>query len=389
MIPEGWRPYKLGDVCSDISYGYTESASLDQIGPKFLRITDIQNYFTDWNNVPYCPISNGNHAKYKLERGDIVIARTGATTGVTTVFKDESIDAVFASYLIRYRINKRLADPFYIGYILKSTFWKSHLNSIIGGSAQPGANAKQFAAFDFLLPTLSEQSRIASVLSSLDNKIELNLQLNKTLEAIAQAIFREWFVDFRFPGFEGELVDGLPKGWRILDLGDVSTLVAGGDKPINYSIQSNEQYKIPVYSNGITNEGLQGYTDKPRINEESVTVSARGTIGYVCLRLQPYVPIVRLIAVIPNQNFLSSKYLFLWLRNQKISGTGTTQQQLTVPDFKRTKVLIPKVEIINEFTLIMNSISQKLNSNISEIETLTQLRDSLLPKLMTGKIKVA
>ncbi len=176
---KGWRTYKLAELCEDISYGYTESATQENIGPKFLRITDIQNYFINWSTVPYCPITKENHVRYKLEVGDIVIARTGATTGVTSIFKDSNVDAVYASYLIRYKINKKVADPFYIGHLLKSQLWQSHVGSIIGGSAQPGANAKQFGAFEFQLPELKTQSQITSILSSLDNKIELNLQMNK------------------------------------------------------------------------------------------------------------------------------------------------------------------------------------------------------------------
>lgn len=165
-----WKTYKLGEICSDISYGYTESASLETVGPKFLRITDIQYDFISWDKVPYCPITKENHKKYKLEIGDIVIARTGASTGATAIFKDEGIDAVFASYLIRYKIDKEIAYPFYIGQLLKSALWGSYVASIIGGSAQPGANAKQFADFEFPLPDFATQTQIAQILTSLDEK---------------------------------------------------------------------------------------------------------------------------------------------------------------------------------------------------------------------------
>ncbi len=97
------KTYKLGKICSDIAYCYTESATQEKVGPKFLRITDIQYNFINWNNLPYCPISKENHKKYKLESGNIVIASTGTSIGATSIFKDENINAVFASYLIRYK----------------------------------------------------------------------------------------------------------------------------------------------------------------------------------------------------------------------------------------------------------------------------------------------
>ncbi len=126
-----------------------------------------------------------------------------------------------------------MAEPFYMGHVLKSTLWKSHVNSIIGGSAQPGANAKQFAAFSFPLPDWLTQSQIASILSSLDDKIELNLLMNQTLETMAQTIFKEWFVNFNFPVFDGELVDGLPKGWSYKMIKEVGRVVTGNTPSIN------------------------------------------------------------------------------------------------------------------------------------------------------------
>lgn len=229
-----WKIYKLGEICKNIAYGYTESASSDIVGPKFLRITDIQYDFISWDKVPYCPINVENHKKYKLEIGDIVIARTGASTGATAIFKNNEIDAVFASYLIRYKIDKEIANPFYIGHLLKSTLWRSYVSSIIGGSAQPGANAKQFADFEFSLPDLATQTQIAQILTSLDDKIELNLQMNQTLEAMAQALFKEWFVDFNFPNFDGELENGLPKGWRMGSLSEIMYVQNG------YAFKSND-----------------------------------------------------------------------------------------------------------------------------------------------------
>ena len=112
-MPQNWKTYKLGEISTTITYGYTESASLEEIGPKFLRITDIQNSFISWNNVPYCPISNKDFEKYKLEIGDILIARTGNSTGENAIIKDE-INAVYASYLISYQIDKNKADPTFV-----------------------------------------------------------------------------------------------------------------------------------------------------------------------------------------------------------------------------------------------------------------------------------
>ena len=180
----------------------------------------------------------------------------------------------------------------------------------------------------------------------------------------------------------------MPDGWKVGKLSDVSILSAGGDKPKDFSNEPTEDLNIPIYSNGLDNFGLYGYTNKAKIFEESVTVSARGTIGFVCLRMEPYVPIVRLISLIPNKDNMSAKYLYLHLLNSNISGTGTTQQQLTVPAFSKEAILIPPKKRIDEFTNIVNPFFYLIVQKRKENKELANLRDALLPKLMNGKIKV-
>ena len=170
-LPKGWREIKLGDLCSDIAYGYTATASNEPIGPKFLRITDIVSDSINWESVPYCEIEDSKKHRYTLETGDIVIARTGATTGYNQVVRSNE-HSVFASYLIRYKLRQDIAYPFFIGCVLKSTYWKRFVERIKARSAQPGANAKDFASFKILLPTFPEQKAIASLLEKWDIAIE-------------------------------------------------------------------------------------------------------------------------------------------------------------------------------------------------------------------------
>ena len=209
------------------------------------------------------------------------------------------------------------------------------------------------------------------------------MRKNCNLEQQAQALFKSWFVDFE--PFGGNM----PSRWGKSTLGEVSDMSAGGDKPEIISASRTEKTTIPIFSNGLSDEGLYGYTDKARITEESVTVSARGTIGYVCLRQEPFVPIVRLVTLVPHNNVVSAKYLYLWLKNLHIAGTGTTQQQLTVPDFKKTEILIPDIETVRRFTEIVNPMYLLLYSNKEENTRLSTLRDTLLPKLMNGEIDVS
>ena len=185
----------LADISLDVSYGYTESAQVEPVGPRFLRITDIQNGVVDWPTVPYCTIDNRRLPNYLLQRGDIVVARTGNSTGENYIF-DSSEQAVFASYLIRFRIDHNKANPFFVWYQLRTPRWWNFVAGSKTGSAQAGANAQVLGRFEITLPSRHDQDRIAEQLIRIDSKIAVNRRINQTLEAMAQAIFQSWFVDF-------------------------------------------------------------------------------------------------------------------------------------------------------------------------------------------------
>ena len=164
-LPRGWRLVKLGELCSDISYGYTATANSKPIGPKFLRITDIVSDRINWEGVPYCEIEDSKRDKYTLGIGDIVIARTGATTGYNQIIRS-NVPSVFASYLIRCKLKQSIAYPFFISCVLQSAYWRNFIEGIKARSAQPGANAKDFSSFRISLPTLPKQKAIASLLET-------------------------------------------------------------------------------------------------------------------------------------------------------------------------------------------------------------------------------
>ena len=277
--------------------------------------------------------------------------------------KENMITSDFLYYLIKYNISilKNQTHGSVFDTITKSTFDEIWVD----------------------IPGIMMQDKIATILSMIDKKIELNYEINKNLEQQAKTIFKSWFIDYDPFGHQK------PNNWLVSTLGNISIMGAGGDKPQNVSQIKTDLYQYPIYSNGLSDEGLYGFTDKPKISEESVTVSARGTIGSVCLRHIPYVPIVRLVTLIPKTEIISAKYLYLWLKQLHITGTGTTQQQLTVPNFQKTEILIPSQDIVTIFTNMVEPIFEKIWENQSENEKLSSLRDTLLPKLMSGEIDVS
>ena len=148
-LPQGWHLATLGEVC-ETQYGYTETATQEKVGPKFLRITDIVNNL-DWSKVPYCHISDKDYKKYKLELGDIVVSRTGANIGWAKQIKGDIPDSVFASFLIRIKV-KDATLQWLIGYLVESSDFKIFVAANQQGSAQPQANANVLAKYPILIP---------------------------------------------------------------------------------------------------------------------------------------------------------------------------------------------------------------------------------------------
>jgi len=164
----GWEDVKVGDVCEKPQYGYTESAKLEAVGPKFLRITDIQNGNVDWKNVPYCFCNDIE--KYQLKNGDIVFARTGATVGKSYLIKDSPKNAIFASYLIRLRATEKILPDFLYYFFQSPDYWRQITQGQVGG-AQPNVNGTKLAKIKFPLPPLPEQNKIVKYLDSLSEKV--------------------------------------------------------------------------------------------------------------------------------------------------------------------------------------------------------------------------
>lgn len=348
----------------------------------YLRITDINDDGT-LNRTDLKSVSDEKASNYLLHPNDIVFARTGASTGRNYFYDGTDGNFVFAGFLIKFSLDPSKVNPRYIKYYCQSQAYRNWIASFNTGSTRGNINAQTLALMPIVLPDVKVQNRIVKILDALENKRKINNKINNNLKQQAQAIFKSWFVDFE------PFSNQKPSDWSVSTLGNVSTMGAGGDKPQNVSQTKTDSYQYPIYSNGLSDEGLYGFTDKPKISEESVTVSARGTIGFVCLRHIPYVPIVRLITLIPNKEFISAKYLYLWLKQLHITGTGTTQQQLTVPDFQKTEIIVPSQEIVTQFTTTVEPIFEKIWANQSENEKLSSLRDTLLPKLMSGELDVS
>lgn len=294
-------------------------------------------------------------------------------------------------------------DEKFIYYLLTQKHITDYLHTIGENSVSsyPSINPDDIANLKFAVPDLKTQQSIAAVLSALDKKIALNKQINARLEQMAKTLYDYWFVQFDFPDANGKpykssggemvfdetLKRKIPKGWEVKSLGEIATLKAGGDKPELISRFQTQEYKFPIYSNGLNDNALYGYCKKAIITEPSITISARGTIGFTKIRNHSFTPIIRLISVTPkNSQFI--KFLELFLSQTSFENAGSVQKQLTIPQIENIKILTPNIKLINKFSDITTLSVGLIESNEKQNHQLTQLRDFLLPMLMNGQVSV-
>jgi len=200
-LPEGWKVEYLKDISDSIQYGYTESSSKEAIGPKFLRITDIQENKVDWSEVPYCKIDFETKKRYLLKAGDLVFARTGATVGKSFLIKGEIPEAVFASYLIRVRVNLEINEK-YLSYFFHSPNYWVQITEGQVGIGQPNVNGTKLGQLKITIAPLEEQHLIVSELESkltfCDKMEETISESLQQAEALRQSILKK--------AFEGKLI---------------------------------------------------------------------------------------------------------------------------------------------------------------------------------------
>ena len=382
-----WNTSAIANICKVVTDGSHTSPKSVSHGKYMVSVKDFTPYGFDFNGCRQ--ISFADYEKLKSsgcvpQKGDILIGKDGARYFEDIIIYNRDEAPALLSSIAILRCDEEKVIPEYLYYLLKTPSFKKDVKDNYGsGSAIPRIILKDFKRMKVEYPSIEKQRQIVSILHDLDAKIFNNQKVNDNLEQQAKELFRAWFVEF-IP-FGGTM----PSDWHFRTLGESTEMSAGGDKPKILSSIQTEKCTYPVYSNGLSDEGLYGYTDAPKIKDESVTVSARGTIGFVCLRHIPYVPIVRLVTLIPLRKLMSAKYLYLYLKQCDISGTGTTQQQLTVPDFRKTEILIPSKDVMDQFTKTVTPLFDTIWSNQEQNRKLASLRDILLPKLMSGELNVS
>ena len=378
----------------------------------FITPTDIVSDSKYLNNVARKLSEDGANRfkKMIIPPKSVVVTCIGSDMGKVVMNRNE---ALTNQQINSIKINSK-NDKDYIFYLLKNSYTILR-NIAVGGSTMPILNKTTFESLEFLTAPLTEQRAIAAVLSSLDDKIELLREQNKTLEATAQAIFKEWFVNFNLPavvltkaGFPDgkiKMIDSelgkIPEGWRVGNLTELFDFIKGIEPGShNYSVKKLSEDYLPFYRVQDTlnyNKTPNVFVDKRILNgkifkKDDILISLDGTIGRIFIGASGgYSSGIR--KVVGKESFISKFLIFCFLKSDKFQGelNSFAGAETTIKHaggaIEHIKFVFEK-SICEEFGKITNPLFQKMVFNNFQIQTLSTLRDLLLPKLMKGELRV-
>ena len=370
--------YRLGELI-DVTRGASLSGEFYTTEGKYIRLTcgnfDYQNNcFKENKSKDNLYYIGDFKSEFLMEEGDIITPLTEQAIGLlgSTAIIPESGKYIQSQDVAKIVCKEDLLDKDFAFYLISSDLVKQQLSAAAQQTKIRHTSPDKIKDCIVWIPELAEQKRISKLLRSLDRKIELNRAINQNLEAMIADI-----MDYKFLSN----IEKLPK--RRID--DIALIKAGGDCPHEWSKFRTKDYQIPIYSNSTDNEGLYGYTKEPIILERSVTIAARGTIGYCEIREGGYVPIIRLLAIIPD-DIGGDVYLHHFFNRIKFKNDGSIQQQLTVPSIASIEIPYPDASVLKIFANITYPLVEKIRRNKIQIEELTKQRNELLPLLLNGQV---
>lgn len=395
--------WKLKDLTVDGkgSYGIGASAVPYQEDKlTYLRITDINDdgslNFSDLKSV-----DAEDAEKYILKENDIVFARTGNSTGRSYFYEKQHGTFVYAGFLIKFSLDPNKVNPRILKYYTHSKPYFDWVNSFDTGATRGNINAKTYGDMEIELPSRKIQDKIVSILSSLDRKIELNNKINADLEEMAQAIFKNWFVDFE-PFKDGKFVDSelgmIPEGWKVGTLGDITKNKSAKVKERNdvkvlspvttgELVLSEEYFTKQVFSSSIAkykivNKGDFAY-NPARVNIGSLGRNEFDFDGCVS-------PVYVVFSVLDGyENYFDLFRKTDFFKDSVASlAIGGVRQSLSYDDLSLIETIIPSENVVEKFNNLYNQMKKTIKANKLENSRLSLLRDTLLPRLMSGELEV-
>ncbi len=398
----GWKTVSLEDISESVDYGVTASAANHPVGPKFLRITDIQDGSVNWDIVPWCECDEGASSSAKLRRRDIVFARTGATTGKSFLIDECPADAVFASYLIRVRLGASV-EPRYVSHFFQTPNYWAQITKSARGVAQPGVNATTLKALRIPLPPLPEQRRIAEILDKADTLRAKRRAALAQLDTLTQSIFLDMFgFSSQTPVTASDKLQDHPKGWRWELLTDVAELATGHtpDREVssywNGDIPWISLTDIRELDGRIAADTRQQVTQLGIKNSSAVCLppgtvcfSRTASIGFVTVMGREMATSQDFVNWIPGPR-LDSTYLMWALiasRPQlRALSAGSTHKTIYVRVVEHFRALIPPVDIQKEFARRISCIARVKAAYEDSLAQLDTLFASVQQRAFSGEL---
>ena len=380
-----WKEVRLGDVCSELSDGLHKAPKFIVNGEYiFVNAKNLYNgYILD--NDPTKKTSHEEYLKYKkpLDKHSILYSIDGTIGNIAKYRGEKCVLGKGACYI---NCNPEIVESSYLYYQLQSPHFKSYIHLMSTGSTIKHISLKTMRDYVFELPSLDDQRRIASILSSLDRKIELNNKINADLEEMAQAIFKNWFVDFE-PFKDGKFVDSelgmIPEGWKVGLLGELCNFKRGKNLLTKNAIDEG----VPVVAGGLE---PSCYHNVANTGAPVITVSGSGAnAGFMRMYHVPVWASDCSFIDISCENFYFV-YCFLKVNSKllKHAQTGAVQPHVKPSDIHDFELVIPDKESIYEFQDKVKPFFDKIAAIQKENSRLSLLRDTLLPRLMSGELEV-
>ena len=410
-----WKHYKMDDVIDEISMGPFGSDVKKEFyvnkGIPILNGSNLQGFKLQENSFGYLTEEKADSLnKCNAHRGDIIVTHRGTLGQIVYVPSDSKYDRyVISQSQFRFRCKPDLVDVQYLVYYFHT---REGQYKILANASQVGVPAlaratSTFRLIDIKLPSLADQRRIASILSSLDRKIELNNKINADLEEMAQAIFKNWFVDFE-PFKDGKFVDSelgmIPEGWKVGRLVEIADVVGGSTpskaKP-EYYTQNGIAWLTPkdlsnhpaVYSSrgeiDITEEGYNSTSTK-LMPKGTVLFTSRAPIGYISITQNDICTNQGFKSLVPKKAGTCFLYCFLKYVTPEIENksTGSTFKEASGSLMKSLQVIMPEQKVFEDFETIVSPLFARIESLEKENSRLSLLRDTLLPRLMSGELEI-
>ena len=406
-----WKEYRIQDI-ADFQKGFAfKSSDYSESGTRIIKVTNLNQ--KDYNNCAYIDNSEAPlYDKYRLAENDIIISTVGSwpTNPESVVGKVSRIPECISGSLlnqnaVRIKVRNGFCQNFLYYHLLTPAFAKYIVGTAQGSANQASITLDDIRHYSFLCPDYQEQVRLSSILQAIDDKIDLNNRINHNLEEQAQALYKSWFVDFdhfKGCGFVDSELGLIPKGWHVGTLSELGEIVAGGTpskaKPEYYTnngIAWLTPKDLSINCNKFTNKGEIDITEDGYKNcsaklmpRGSVLFSSRAPIGYISIAKRDICTNQGFKSVVPT--YAGTAYIYYWLRENtaaiEAQASGSTFKEASGSLMKSFPAIVPEKSVLDSFEKELSPILNEQELLEEEIYQAEQIRDSLLPRLMSGEL---